>query len=135
MTPNPWIPLLDLTGTFKIEDLPEFDTEQLIVRADKARQDAEKEIGYGETISEILAADGESAESKKSLATVGVWHFECAVELFNKAIRNYERAKARELSKKQEKHIGAQIKICQNYLLAVAGQKKSAGDSLALTKK
>ena len=54
MSENPWIPLLELTGTFKIDDLPEFDTEQLLERAAKGQDDAEKEINYSQTVSEML---------------------------------------------------------------------------------
>jgi hypothetical protein len=126
MNENPWIPLLELTGTFKVEDLPELGTEQLMARAHKARNDAEKEIRYAQTISEILERKGESPESQKSLVIIGVWHFECAVELFSKAIRNYERARARGLSKNRETEIEIQIRICHDYLTTVAEQKKSA---------
>jgi hypothetical protein len=135
MTENPWIPLLDLTGTYNINDLTELDTEQLIARATKAAEDAEKETSFGETIGEILDGKGESAESQKSLATIGAWHFECAEELFNKALRNFERAKSRGLSKEQEKQVESQIKICQKHLSAVAKQKKSAGNLLAMVQR
>lgn len=132
MAENPWIPLLELTGNYQVEDFPELATQQLIARATKAKEDAKKEIAYGETIGEILGSDGESGESKSSLATIGVWHFECAVELFEKAIRNYERAKARNLSKDQQKQVESQIKICRKYLAAVDEQRKTAGDLLGL---
>ena len=135
MAENPWIPLLELTGTFKIDDLPEFDTEQLLERAAKAQEEAEQEISHGQTISELLERKAESEESQNSLATIGIWHFECAIELFHKAIRNYERAKARGLSKNRQTEVELHIGICQEYLRTVAGQKNSARDLLNPIKK
>ena len=131
MSENPWIPLLELTGTFKVEDLPELSLEQLIARAETAKRDGEKELNYGRTISEILDDEGEITESQKSLSSIGVWHFECAVELFEKAIRNYERAKARGLGKDQLKEVESQLKECQKQVIAILGQKKTAGNSLS----
>lgn len=133
MAENPWIPLLELTGTFFIDNLPELDTEQLLGRALKAKDDAEKEFAYAETISEILMSESESPESKKSMATIGVWHFECAVELLKKAIRNFERAKLRGLENDKQKETERQIKKCQTLIAAVAAQRKSAGDLLNST--
>lgn len=130
MSENPWIPLLELTGTFRVEDLPELDLDQLIARAKKAHDDAEKEISYGQTISELIERKGESPESQKSLANIGIWHFECAVELFNKAIRNYERAKRRGLSKDRQTEMELQIRICQEYIITVTKQKESAQELL-----
>jgi hypothetical protein len=130
MSENPWIPLLELTGTFKVEDLPEFSIEELIARADRAQSDGEKELNYGRTISQILDDDDESKESQTSLATIGIWHFECAVELFEKAVRNYERAKTRGLSKDQLKEVEPKIKECHRQILGILGQKKTAGESL-----
>lgn len=134
MTENPWIPLLELTGTFRIDDLPELNIEQLLDRANKAKNDAEKELAHGETISEILASEDESSESKKNLATIGVWHFECAVELLNKAIRNFERAKYRGLDTDKQNEIESQIKMCQQSIVAVVTQKKLAGETLSSIK-
>jgi hypothetical protein len=135
MEENPWIPLLELTGTFNVEDLPELNTEQLIARAKTARRDGEKELNYGQSISEILAGEGELKESQKSLATIGVWHFECALELFEKAIRNYKRAAVRELSKDRLKGLESQIEECQKQIISILGQKKTAGDWLSAVKK
>ena len=134
MSENPWIPLLELTGAFKVEDLPELSLEQLMVRADQAKSDGEKELNYGRTISEILEDESESEESQTSLATIGIWHFECAVELFEKAIRNYERAKARGLSKNQVTVVEVQIQECQNQIRGLVGQKKTARESLSPVK-
>lgn len=134
MAENPWIPLLELTGTFTIDDLPELDTEQIFNRASKAKDDAEKELAYAETIAEILASEDASSESKKSMAMIGVWHFECAVELFEKAIRNFERAKARGLDKEKQDEVETQIKLCQRTIVAIAAQKRSAGDTLSSIK-
>jgi hypothetical protein len=69
------------------------------------------------------------------LATIGIWHFECAIELFNKAIRNYERAKARGLSKNQQTEVDLHLGICQEYLRTVAGQKNSARELMGSMKK
>lgn len=134
MTENPWIPLLELTGTFRVDDLPELNIEQLLDRANKAKNDAEKELAHGNTISEILASEDESEESKKNLATIGIWHFECAVELFEKAIRNFERTKYRGVNEERRDEIESQIKLCQKNIVAVVSQKKSASDSLSSIK-
>lgn len=134
MTENPWIPLLELTGTFRVDDLPELNIEQLLDRANKAKNDAEKELAHGNNISEILANEDESVESKQNLATIGIWHFECAVELFEKAIRNFERAKARGLDGDKQKEIELEVKMCQRNIVAIFTEKKSAGDSLSSIK-
>lgn len=130
MAENPWIPLLELTGTFKVDDLPEFDTGQLIDRATKAKDDAEKEIIYGGSISTFLASEDETRESKKSLATIGVWHYECALELFNKALRNYGRAQSRGLSQDKQKEVESHIEECRKQIVAAVEEKKSVEDLL-----
>lgn len=124
---------IGLTGTFHIDDLPELNTEQLLNRALKAKADAGKALTYAETISEILMSENESPDSKKSMVTIGVWHFECAVKLFEKAIRNFERAKSRGLEKVKQTEIEGQIKECQTLIAAVGAQRKSAGDLLNTT--
>lgn len=130
MTNNPWIPLFLTTENFiQPEQLPELDAEYFLGKATKASNSAKNEITYGETISDLLSV-GENGlkECHRSLATIGVWHFECAVELFNKAIRNFEKAKERGLSKDVE----AQIEECRKQLVVVIKQKDSAEDLLNL---
>jgi spermidine synthase len=131
MAENPWIPLLEITGTYQqLEELAELDAEEFLNKAHKAADSAQNEITYGETISDLLANESEIKECHRSLATIGVWHFECSVELFNKAIRNFERAKKRGLSKELQKEVEVKIKDCRKQLVTVTKQKDSATDLL-----
>ena len=132
MTDNPWIPLfLTTENLFQAEQLPELDAEHFMQKATKAIDSANNEITYGETIKDLLLANENGLkECHRSLATIGVWHFECGVELFNKAIRNFEKAKKRGLSRNERKEVEAQIKDCRKQLLAVNEQKDSAEDLL-----
>jgi len=132
MTDNPWIPLFLTTENFiQPEHLPEPGAEHFLLKANKAIDSAKNEITYGETIKDLLLA-GENGikECHRSLATIGVWHFECSVELFNKALRNFEMAKKSRLSKDVQKWVETQIKECKKQLAAVTEQKDLADDLL-----
>ena len=93
----------------------------------KAIDSAKNEITYGETVTELLLShENGLKECHRSLATIGVWHFECAVGLYEKAIRNFERAKKRGLSGNELKVAEIQISDCQAQLKVVNIQKESA---------
>jgi hypothetical protein len=132
MTNNPWIPLFITTENFiPVEALAEYDAVLFLQKAAKAIDSAKNEIIYGETISELLSANENGLkECHRSLATIGLWHFECGVELFNKAIRNFERAEKRGLSKAKQKEVEVQINECRKQLVTVTKQKDSAVDLL-----
>lgn len=131
MTKNPWIQQIEITGTFKrLEDLPELDVEQLLKKAAKAFESAKNEITYGETIRDLLAAENEPKECHRSLTTIGVWHFECGIELFSKAARNLVRAKNRGLTEEMQKEVETQIKECRKQLEKANKQKDSAKELL-----
>ena len=129
---NPWIPLFLTTENFiQAEQLPEPNAKHFLQRATSAIDSAKNEITYGETIKDLLLANEDGLkECHRSLATIGVWHFECGVELFNKAIRNFEKAKKRGLSRSEQKDVEAQIKECRKQLVRVNKQKDSADDLL-----
>jgi hypothetical protein len=131
MTDNPWIPLFLTTENFiQREQLPEPDAGHFVDKANKAIDSAKNEVTYGETIEDLLLANTGLKQCHGSLANIGVWHFECAVELFNKAIRNFEKAKKRGLSRNAQKDVEAQIKECRKQLAAVTKQKDSAEELL-----
>ena len=133
MTTNPWIPLIEITGTFtRPEDLIELNAEQLVEKAAKAFDSAKNEMTYGQTINDLLANESQLSECHRSLASIGLWHFECGVELFQKALRNFERAKTHELSKESQKEVEAPLRECKKQLAAAAKQKDSARDLLNL---
>jgi hypothetical protein len=132
MTDNPWIPLFITNPNFiQAEQSPELNAEHFLQKATKAIDSAQNEITYGETISELLLANDGLKECHRSLATIGVWHFECAVELFEKAIRNFERAKKQGLSRSEQKEADAKIKDCREQLAIVKVQKDSADNLLS----
>jgi hypothetical protein len=131
MTDNPWIPLfLTTENIIQPEKLPEPDTRHFLNKAATAIESAKNEITYGETISELLLANTRLSECHRSLATIGVWHFECGVELFHKAIRNFERAKKQGLSKDQQKEVEAGLKECRKQLVIITKQKDSVEELL-----
>ncbi|MEK7725180.1 MAG: hypothetical protein AAB336_12565 [Acidobacteriota bacterium] len=132
MTDNPWIQLFLTTENFiQSEFLPEPDAAHFLQKAKKAIDSAKNEITFGETINELLLSnEGGLKDCHKSLATIGIWHFECAVELFNKAIRNFEKAKKLRLSKVSMKEIDAQIKDSKKQLAEATKQKDLADDLL-----
>ncbi len=133
MTDNPWIPLFLTTENFiQPEHLPEPGTEHFLLKANQAIDSAKNEIAYGDTITDLLLA-GENGikECHGSLATISVWHFECGVELFNKALRNFEKAKKHGLPKDVQKRVEAQIKECKKQLAVVTKQKYLADDLLS----
>lgn len=129
---NPWIPLFVTTeNAIRIEPLAEIDAKHFLEKATKAIDSAKNEIIYGETIVELLLSNRDGLkECHRSLATIGVWHFECAVELFEKAIRNVEKAKKRELSRNEMNVAEAQIEDCKLQLEIIKAQKDSAEDLL-----
>jgi hypothetical protein len=88
MAENPWSPLFEIIGTYsRPEDLPELNAGQLLKKAATAFDSAKNEVTYGETISDLLPLESELQECHRSLATIGVWHFECGIELLGKAVR------------------------------------------------
>lgn len=125
---NPWIQLfLTSENAIQLEPLAEIDAKHFFEKALKAIDSAKNEITYGETITELLLANGNALkECHRSLATIGVWHFECAAELYAKAVRNFERAKKRGLSLNEQKVAEAQIKDCRMQQSIVLVQKESA---------
>lgn len=129
---NPWIPLfLTSENAIQIEPLAELDARHFLQKATKAIDSAKNEITYGETIVELLLANENGLkECHRSLANIGVWHFECAVELFEKAIRNVEKAKKRGLSRNEIKVAEAQIEDCKLQQDIAKVQRDSAEELL-----
>ena len=129
---NPWIPLFITNQNFiQAEAMSEPDARHFLQKAAKAIDSAKNEITYGETIVEMLLANENGLrECHRSLATISVWHFECADELFKKAIRNFEKAKKRGLSRNEQKVAEAQIKECELQLSIVTVQEDSAEELL-----
>lgn len=125
---NPWIQLfLTSENAIQIEPLAEIDAKHFFEKALKSIDSAKNEIAYGETITELLVSQENGLkECHRSLATIGVWHFECAVGLYEKATRNFERAKKRGLSRNESKVAEIQINDCQEQLKIVNVQKESA---------
>jgi hypothetical protein len=127
MAENPWIPLLEITGTYsRPEELVEPDARHFLQKAAKAFDSAKNEISYGETISDLLSNEDKLRECHRSLANICLWHFECSVELFSKALRNFGRAKKHGLTKEEQKEVEARIKECRKHLVAGIKQKNSA---------
>jgi hypothetical protein len=125
---NPWIHLfLTSENAIQIEPLAEIDAKHFFEKALKAIDSAKDEIAYGETVTELLLSHKNGLEEyHRSLATIGVWHFECAFELYEKAVRNFERAKERGLSRNEIKVAEIQISDCREQLKVVNIQKESA---------
>ena len=125
---NPWIPLfLTSENAFQVEPLAEINNKHFFEKAMKAIDSAKNEITYGETINDLLSANKNGLTTcHRSLATIGVWHFECAVELFEKAIRNFEKAKKGGLSRSNLRIAESQILDCQEQLSIANVQKESA---------
>lgn len=128
MTDNPWFPLFLITkDLIQSEQLPEPDSEYFLQKAAQTIDSAKNEITYGETIRELLSGNENGLkECQRSLAAIGVWHFQRAVELFRKAIRNLERAGEHGLSQNEKKEVEMQIKDCKKQLATVNKQKDSA---------
>lgn len=135
MTDNPWIPLFLTAENFiQAEQLPEPDAKHFLMKATTAIDSARNEITYGKTINDLLLANENGLkECHRSLVTIGVWHFECAIELFEKAIRNFERAKERGLSKVEQKTVEARIRDCRKQSATATKQKESAENILNST--
>lgn len=127
---NPWIPLF-LTGeNIQIKPSAELSAKHFTDKAMKAIDSAKNEIIYGETIVELLLANEHGLkECHRSLATIGVWHFECAIELFEKAVRNFEKAKNSKISRNETKVVEAQIADCK-LQLEIAGVQKDSAEEL-----
>lgn len=125
---NPWIQLfLTSENAVQLEPLAEIDAKHFFEKALKAIDSAKNEIAYGETVTELLLSkENGLKECHRSLATIGVWHFECAVGLYEKAIRNFERAKKCGLARSELKVAEAQISDCGEQLKIVNIQKESA---------
>ena len=129
-TDNPWIPLFITTESFiQPEQLPESAAEHFLEKAKKAIDSAKKEVTYGQKISDLIFENGQT-ECQKSLATIGVWHYECGIELLHKAVRNFEKAKERELTRDVQKEVEAQIKECKKQLPLVIKQKDMINEFL-----
>jgi hypothetical protein len=129
---NPWIslyksiPSLDLEG-----QLTTSDAEEFLTKARQAIESAKNEVKYGDTISDLVANDDAGiSEGQNSLATIGVWHYECAIELFNKAQRNFSRAMAAGLSKDSYKEVEAQMGECQKQVEKLLREKSLAKKSM-----
>jgi hypothetical protein len=129
---NPWIPLfLTSENAIQLEPLAEMDAKHFWQKAMRAIDSARNEVIYGETITELLLANENGLkECHRSLATIGVWHFECAVELFEKAVRNFQKAQKRGLSRNEQKVAEAQITECELQISIVTIQKDSAEELL-----
>ncbi len=127
---NPWIPLFITNQNFTATE-PEVDAKHFWGKAMTAIDSAKNEITFGETLMEMLLANENGLkECHRSLATICVWHFECAVELFNKAIRNFEKAQKHGLSRNEKGVALAQIEDCKYQLNLVRVQTESATELL-----
>ena len=128
---NPWISLYKSIPSLGLEgQLTTSDAEEFLVKANTAIESAKNEIKYGDTISDLVANnDAGTAEGQNSLATIGIWHYECAIELFNKAQRNFSRAMAAGLDKDSHKKVNAQIQECQKEVEKLLRLKTLAKES------
>ena len=127
-TDNPWLPLFITVQNMIVgEQLPEPNAEHFFEKSIKAIDSAKQEITFGNTINDLISTPETSIETEQmTLATIGVWHYECSIELFNKAIRNFEKAKNLGLKRDVEK----QILECKKQIKAIAARKDSAEEFL-----
>jgi hypothetical protein len=130
-TDNPWLTLYKSVPNINLDQpLSSPDAEDFLEKAQNAIESANNEIQYGETIANLFSIDEEISESQKALATIGIWHYECAIELFNKALRNLGRAQAAGLSKEKENEVEAQIKEYRKQLSLMTMQKNLAQETI-----
>ena len=130
-TDNPWLTLYKSVPNINLDiQSASPDAEEFLEKAKIAIASANNEVQYGETIANLFSKDEEISESQKALATIGIWHYECAIELFNKALRNFARAKEAGLTKERDQEVEEQIKEYRKQLALMTMQKNLAKETI-----
>ena len=99
--------------------------KEAVEKAEKRIAVAREEINYGDTLADLISGQKDDEPNQlSSLVNIALWHYGCGIELYERAIGNFKKAKEYKSAGKFQQDFDSLANECRQEVQACVEKKE-----------